>query len=129
MRDVLTVECSKINGKDFKGTITYTEATVKIYQDKFGLQADNLHSIKMSFSTCRVVSFKLRSQINIDEMAEKEAFTIERCFMEGDEIKRHEITCKLTEIRKPIGTPELRRPDYQGSVNDTESTWNFEQFN
>ena len=30
MRDVLTVECRKLNKNDFKGTITYSEAREKI---------------------------------------------------------------------------------------------------
>ena len=30
MRDVLTIECLKLNGEDFKRTGTYTEAMVKI---------------------------------------------------------------------------------------------------
>ena len=33
---------------------------------------DNLHAIKMSYSTCRVVTFKLKNQINIDEMLDRE---------------------------------------------------------
>ena len=77
MRDVVNVECTKINGEDFKGTITYTEATVKMSQQKMGLQTDNLHSIKMYFNKCRMVSFKLKNQINIDEMAERECFTFD----------------------------------------------------
>ena len=76
MRDVLTIECLKLNGKVFKGTITYTEATVKIFQQELGLSADILHSVKMSFTRCRIVSFKLKKQINIDELVEKENFEL-----------------------------------------------------
>ena len=31
IRDLLIVECSQINGNEFKGTITYTEAMVKLF--------------------------------------------------------------------------------------------------
>ena len=34
MQDVLTIECQKMNGEDFKGTITYTEAAIKIIFNK-----------------------------------------------------------------------------------------------
>ena len=74
MRDVIPVEWSKINGNDFKGTITYTEATIKIFQQKLELFAEILHSINMSFNKCRVVSFKLKKQINVDEMIDREDF-------------------------------------------------------
>ena len=45
LRDVINLECSKLNGELFKGTITYTEATVKIYQQNLGLSTEDLHSI------------------------------------------------------------------------------------
>ena len=47
MRDVINVECSKINGELFKGTITSTKATIKIAQNILGLCPNDLHSIKM----------------------------------------------------------------------------------
>ena len=55
LRDVLTIECQKLNGEDFKGTITYTEATVKIFQQGLGLSTDILHSVKMSFNKFRSI--------------------------------------------------------------------------
>ena len=104
MRDVLNVECSKINGEDFKGTITYNEATIKIFQQKMDLPVENLHSIKMSFNQCQMVSFKLKNQINIDEMANRECFTLERSYMQGSEFQTDVIACKITGIRKPRTT-------------------------
>ena len=50
----------------------------------------------MSFSTCRVVSFKLKNQIIIDDLIDKEFFTIKRPYMQGSEIKSYTIECKLT---------------------------------
>ena len=67
---------------------------VKIYQQKLGLSTEDLQSIKMSFSTCRVVSFKLKKQINIDDLLDRETFKIERTFMRGTEIKTDVIDCK-----------------------------------
>ena len=71
LRDVLTVECLEMNGDVFRGTITYTEATIKIFQQEIGLPIDLIHSVKMAFNKYRTVSFKLKKQINIDELAEK----------------------------------------------------------
>ena len=45
-------------------------------------------------------------------------FVIERSYLEGSEIKRDVIDCKLTGIRKPRSGPELPRPEFDGSDND-----------
>ena len=47
-------------------------------QHKLGLPVEKLHAIKMSYSTCKVVTFKLKNQINIDEMLDREEFKLER---------------------------------------------------
>ena len=120
MRDLLTVECQKINGEEFKGTITYTEAAVKIFQQELGLQADVLHSIKMSFNKFRTISFKLKKQIDIDELIEKENFEMKRSYMEGNQIKTDVISCKIVGIRKPRTTPDTPRPLYDGTEGDVQ---------
>ena len=120
MRDVITVECQKINGEDFRGTITYTEATLKIFQNKLGLPNDILHSVKMSFSKCRLVSFKLKKQVNIDEMLDRENFELERSYMQDNLIKTDTITCKILGIRKPRTTPDYPRPQFDGTENDVQ---------
>ena len=74
----------------------------------------------MSFNTCRVVSFKLKKQINIDDLLDRETFKIERTFMQGTEIKTDVIDCKITGIKKPRTTPELPRPKYEGSANEVQ---------
>ena len=81
LRDVLTIECQKMNGEDFKGTISYTEATVKIFQQELGFSIDIIHSVKMSFNKFRMVSFKLKKQVNIDELADKENFEMKRSYI------------------------------------------------
>ena len=116
LRDVLTVECLKLNGEDFKGTITYTEATMKIFQQGLGLSASILHSVKMSFNKCRIVSFKLKKQINIDELVEMENFEMKRSYMQDNNIKTDVISCRIVGIRKPKTGTELPRPNYDGSL-------------
>ena len=31
--DIITIECNKLNGKHFNGTVNFSEAKVKIFQD------------------------------------------------------------------------------------------------
>ena len=69
MRDVLTVECYKINESDFKGTINYSEAKEKIFMEELGLPVQLLHSLKMSYTNLRTISFKLKNQINLEDLA------------------------------------------------------------
>ena len=33
LKDVITVECHKLNGKVFNGTVNYSEAKIKIFQE------------------------------------------------------------------------------------------------
>ena len=120
LRDVLTVECPKINGEDFKGTITYTEATVKMFQLELGLPVDIIHSVKMSFGKYRTVTFKLKKQINIDDLFEKENFKMKRSYMQDNMIRTDVISCKIAGVRKPKTTPDLPRPLFDGSLNDVQ---------
>ena len=63
-KDVITVECTRINGVHFKGSITYKEATTRIFTEALGLPRTLLHSIKMSYDKVRMVMFKLNNQID-----------------------------------------------------------------
>ena len=50
MRDVLTVECPKIYGPIFNGSITIVEAKNEIFIKTLGLSPDLLHTVQMSFA-------------------------------------------------------------------------------
>ena len=89
------MECLKLNGETFNGTITYTEAAVKVFQQELGLSTDILHSVKMAYSRCRTVTFKLKKQVNIDELAEKENFEMKRSYMQDNKIISDVITCRI----------------------------------
>ena len=60
MRDVITVECQKLNGKQFIGTVNFSEAKMKIFKDGLGLDAGLLETVKINFTKCPVVTFKLK---------------------------------------------------------------------
>ena len=48
MKDNITVECQKLNGKQFVGTVNFSEAKVKIFQN--GIQCLKLQSGSKSTS-------------------------------------------------------------------------------
>ena len=64
MKNSLTVECQKMNGKSFIGTVNYSESKTKIFKDGQGLDINLLETVKISFNKCPVVTFKLKSEIN-----------------------------------------------------------------
>ena len=65
MRNSITVECQKLNGKPFIGTVNFNETKIKIFKDGLGLDVGLLGTVKISFNKCPVVTFKLKSKINI----------------------------------------------------------------
>ena len=46
MRKFITVECQKLNGKQFYGTVNFSEAKLKIFQDRLGLNPGLLNCLK-----------------------------------------------------------------------------------
>ena len=51
MRDIIIVECQKLNGDDFKGTVNYSEAKAKIFQAGLGLNPSLLDTVKMRMAS------------------------------------------------------------------------------
>ena len=56
-----------MNGKQFIGTVNFSEAKIKIFQDGLGLNAGLLGTVKISFNKCPLVTFKLKSKINVTQ--------------------------------------------------------------
>ena len=65
MRDVITVECQQLNGKQFIGAVNFSKANTKIFQDGLGLDAGLLGTVKIGFNKYPIVTFKLKSKINV----------------------------------------------------------------
>ena len=117
MRDVIIVECSKLNDQAFRGTISYTEARDKIFMEKLGLPADLLHSMKMNYGTTRSVSFKLSNQIDITMLKPHEKFSIQRSFMNGQNTQVNEIHCQILGIPSQA---QLSPPTFSGGEEDVQ---------
>ena len=65
-RDVITVDILQINGQEFKGTVRPREALDAIYKTALHQNVDNLHGVKIEFRGHPVISFRLKTEINID---------------------------------------------------------------
>ena len=107
MRDEIVIECQKLNDKPFKGTITFKEAKIAIFQNTLGYQPDLLHSIRTSFNGCPVLRFKLNNQINIDDLINVEHFELARKIPVGNTIKTDVIACRIMGIRGMQSVPNF----------------------
>ena len=65
MKDIITVECHKLNGKLFNGKVNYIETKTKIFQDGLGLDPNLISSVQIYFNKCPIITFKLKSKINV----------------------------------------------------------------
>ena len=50
MKNTIVVEGCKLNGSLFNGTVNFSEAKIKIFQDGLGINTDLLASVKISFN-------------------------------------------------------------------------------
>ena len=55
-----------MDGRDFTGTITPTEARKKIFEGSLGFTQDQLAGVTIGYNRGRIITFKLKQQIDID---------------------------------------------------------------
>ena len=68
LRDEIVVECRTLNDRPFRGSITFKEVTEFMFTEVMGFQFADLYSVRMRFSGCPTVRFKLKDQTNIDDL-------------------------------------------------------------
>ena len=98
MRDVITVECRKLNGKAFIGTVNYSEAKTKIFHEGMGLDPSLLDSVKKKFNKCPVVHYKLKSKINVTESIKNPKFDFTRTYHSKGVLKTDSINWEVTGV-------------------------------
>ena len=109
MRDIITVECHKLNGGHFIGTVNFSEAKKKIFQDGLGLDADLLERVRINFNKCPVVTFKLKSKINITQKIRKQHISFTRTYHSKNELITDTITCKVLGVKQNENSPTNNR--------------------
>ena len=67
-----------MDGMQFVGTITPTEARKTIFEDILGLTQANLASVTIGYNQGRIVTYKLKQQFDVDQLHECEHFEMER---------------------------------------------------
>ena len=120
MRDELVIEVQSVNGRPFKGSLIFTEAK-EIFTTFLGLDIAQLHGIRFAFSTYPVVKYKLKQQINVDDLHYREYFTYERHYKVKGEDRADTLNCKIRGIRAP--TDEQQPTDSDPSVRWVKVEW------
>ena len=77
-RDEIVVEILSLNGQTYASTVTPTKPRKIIYEEVLGMTQDNLASITIGFNRGRIITFKLRKQVDVDKLYAKEFFEFER---------------------------------------------------
>ena len=83
--------------KDFKGTVTPTEARKTIFEDDLGFKHNDLAGVKIGFNRGRIITYKLKQQFNVDGLYEWERFSFERSV--GKDVGS--INCLINGLKDP----------------------------
>ena len=111
-RDDFGIEFRTINGRPFKGTITFTEAKYKIFMGILGFESGLLYSVRNQFSEVPILRFKLKQQVNLDDLRSVEYFDLER---QGGNGRIDVIACRIMGIGRGMQSV----PHYDGAGSDT----------
>ena len=109
-RDDFAIEFQQINGRPFKGSITVKEARNTVFKEILGFNPKLLHSIRPVFGGTPTIRFKLKEQINLDDLTRVEYFDLERKINQS---KTDIISCRIMGIRGMQSAP-----NYDGTSND-----------
>ena len=96
-RDEIVIEILTLDDKEFKGTITPVEARKVIFEDVLGFKQEDLAGVKLGFNRGRIITNKLKQQVDVDELFEWENFTFERRV--GRDVSS--IGCLIRSLRDP----------------------------
>ena len=74
-REEIEIEMRNEDNESYIGTVTMTEAKHGIYRDGLGFRDfKNFDGVRFSFKGVRTVTFKLKQQIDVDKLIEKQFF-------------------------------------------------------
>ena len=101
LKNTITFECQKLNGETFHGTVNYSEAKIKIFQDGLGLDPSLLDCVKITFNQCPLVTYKLNSEINVATSIKNPLFNFSRIYHSKRVLVTDRVDCKVIGIEPP----------------------------
>ena len=111
------------DGQGYTGTITMTEAKHGIYRDCLGfVDFKNFDGVRFSYKGIRIVMFKLKEQIDIDNLIEKQHFKFKRFFKRFGNMKSATIKCKIRGLRSYAFKEHLERKEAMKSGSSSDGS-------
>ena len=98
-RDNIIIEIRQVNGVPFKGSLHYKEAKYGIFNGCLGLDPTLVHGLSFAFSDYPIIKYKLRQQIDIDSLRNREFFEFARKYTVNGMEKNDVLACKIKGIR------------------------------
>ena len=98
-RDEIVVEIQTLDEQPFRGTITTKEARKTIFEGILGFEQKDLMGFYFAYSSCPIVTFKLSSQFNIDNLEHIQNFEMQRKSKVRNEERTSTLKCKIRGIR------------------------------
>ena len=105
-RDNIIVEIRQVNGVPFKGSLHYKEAKYGIFNGCLGLDSTLVHVLSFAFSDYPIIKYKLRKQIDIDSLRNREFFEFNRKYTVNGMEKNDVLSCKIKGIRSDYSNEE-----------------------
>ena len=123
MRDEITIEIQTINGNPFRGTLTFHEALEGIFLRCLELDRCLLHGIRFRFSKCPIIKYKLKEQINIDDLQRVEFFEFYRNYTVKGEQRHDTFGCKINGIRSSTYHETIAESDPDPNIRWVKVEW------
>ena len=98
------------------------EAKYDIFRDCLGFKDfKNFDGVRFSYKGIRIVTFKLKEQIDVDELIGKQFFSYKRRFKRNGKLENVEIKCKIRGLRsnalkEKIARKQAERVDDNGTM-------------
>ena len=116
LRDLIIVEIRQVNGIPFKGSLHYKEAKYGIFEQCLRQDPTSIHGLNFAFSDYPIVKYKLKHQINIDDLKPLEFFEYHRSYKVNGHEKTDVLQCKIKGIRTDY-SGDTDRPDEDPDQN------------
>ena len=119
LRDYIVVEIRQVNGAPFKGSLHYKEAKYGIFEQCLKQDPTTIHGLNFAFSDYPIVKYKLKHQINIDDLRPVEFFEYHRSYKVNGHEKTDILQCKIKGIRSDYS----EQTDRQEEDSDENIRW------
>jgi hypothetical protein len=123
-RDLIIVEIRQVNGVPFKGSLHYKEAKYGIFEHCLKQDPTSIHGLNFAFSDYPIVKYKLKHQINIDDLKPLEFFEYHRSYKVNGHEKTDVLQCKIKGIRSDYsGENDLMDEDQDQNIRWVKIEW------